>query len=95
MVEYDLFIVIGNPKSPAMPQDVSIAKFSNQLEDAGWLGLAAGSFLTILGLAEDLPGAYSSAGNGYVWTKSLDTSAGETRFNFGIGELVVGGGLIT
>lgn len=78
-----------------MPADFSIAKFSNELEDAGWLGLSAASILTIIGLAEDQPGAYSSTADGFVWTKTLDTSAGEERFNFGIGELVVSGGLLT
>ena len=78
-----------------MPTDFSIAKFSNELEDAGWLGLSAASILTIIGLAEDTPGAYSSTADGFVWTKTLDTSAGEERFNFGIGELVVSGGLLT
>ena len=78
-----------------MPTDVSIAKFSNQLEDAGWLGLSAASIVSIVGLAEGTPGAYSSTGGGFVWTKTLDTGAGEQRFNFGIGELVVSGGLLT
>ncbi|NOX93053.1 MAG: hypothetical protein GXP18_11590, partial [Gammaproteobacteria bacterium] len=78
-----------------MNDELPVLQFSNELEDAGWLGLASHSLLTIIYLAEGQPGAFSSTDEGFVWTKSLEGSGSRQEMDFGIGKLVFDGALLS
>jgi hypothetical protein len=58
-----------------------IGALSSELEDAGWLGLAAAGFLGFF-LLDGKPGAMSATESGTVWTEALnsgDEGRGATR----------------
>ena len=74
--------------------ELPIIKFSNELEDAGWVGLAASSLLAIFYL-EGTPGAFTSTDSGFVWAKHLGDFASDEEFDFGVGKLKVEGALFT
>lgn len=78
-----------------MADDFKIAKLSNELEDAGWLGLSAASFLGIFIAANGTQGNLSTTDTDIVWTKTLDTGNTEQSFDFGIGKLKIEGGLFS
>ena len=78
-----------------MATELPIIKFSNELEDAGWLGLAAHAMLAIFYLAEGEPGAFTSTDQGFVWAKNLGDDASDQEFDLGIGKLVVEGALFS
>ena len=75
-----------------MADDFKIAKLSDELEDAGWLGLSAASFLGLFIAANGTQGNLSTTDTDIVWTKTLDTGAAEQSFDFGIGKLKIEGG---
>ena len=77
-----------------MADDFKIAKLSDELEDAGWLGLSAISFLGIFLGANGTPGNLSTTDSGIVWTKTLNTGS-EQSIDFGIGKLIIEGGLFS
>ncbi|MCB0121503.1 MAG: hypothetical protein KDE58_04625 [Caldilineaceae bacterium] len=76
-----------------MSDDLTIPFLSNELEDAGWLGLAAAGLLAPFVIGA--PGALSSTSTGFVWTKTLGSSWSGESFPFGIGRLKINSGLIT
>jgi len=81
-----------------MAQHSLIAQLSNELEDAGLLGLSAGSLLSLFYMAEGTPGTWSTTDNGLVWSKKLDafpSGGGEQSVDFGIGRLIIENGLFS
>ena len=70
-----------------MVDDFKIAKLSTELEEAGWLGIAAAAALGLFIGMEGTPGAISSTGEGFVWSKTLHTGAEGKEFSFGIGKM--------
>ncbi|MEJ7736995.1 MAG: hypothetical protein WKF97_06175 [Chitinophagaceae bacterium] len=76
-----------------MPE-LPILKYSNELEEAGWIGLAAASALGLF-YAVGGPGATTSTDTGFVWTKSLLGSSAEQEINMGIGKLKVQNAALT
>lgn len=78
-----------------MADDFKIAKLSDELEDAGWLGLSAASFLGLFIAANGTQGNLSTTNSDIVWTKTLDTGNTEQSFDFGIGKLKIEGGLFS
>lgn len=78
-----------------MADDFKIAKLSDELEDAGWLGLSAAGFLSTFIFANGTQGNLSTTDTDIVWTKTIDTGAGEQSFDFGIGKLIIEGGLFS
>src|SRR5262245_8828603 len=72
-----------------MGAEFPILQFSNELEDAGTLGLFAGSMLGILLLGGDNPGAISSNDEGFTWSKLLGDELTDQVFDLGIAKLKV------
>jgi hypothetical protein len=70
-----------------MPSEFPILAFTNELEDAGWLGLAAASALMLFKVQGTGPGSLISTDEGFVWTKNLFDPATEKEIDLGIGKL--------
>jgi hypothetical protein len=76
-----------------MADDFQLSFLTDELEDAGWLGVvAASALLPFLG---GPPGAVSSTSSGFVWTKSILSGEEGSRIPVGIGDLVINSGVIT
>ena len=78
-----------------MSTNFEIASLSHDLEDAGWLGLSAASFLSLFIVGDDKPGMLTSTLSGFVWSKSLESTTTEGEFEFGIGKLKVNNALFS
>ena len=70
-----------------MQSEFPVLAFTNELEDAGWLGLAATSALVLFKVAGTGPGTLTSTDEGFVWTKNLFDPATEKEIDLGIGKL--------
>ncbi len=75
--------------------DQSIFKFSDELADAGWMGAAAASILSVFKLGGYGPGVLSSTNRGFVWTQNLGEPSVVKEFPFSIGTLKVEGATIS
>ena len=78
-----------------MAAEIPILPFTQELEDAGWLGLAASSALLLFNIPGTGPGSLTSTDQGFVWTKSLLDSTTEREVDFGIGKLKMQGAALS
>lgn len=76
-----------------MIDDMTIPYLSNELEDAGWVGLAAAGLLAPFFIGA--PGALSTTDTGFVWTKALGGGWAGESFSLGVGRLQINSGAVT
>lgn len=78
-----------------MSADFKIAKLTNELEDAGELGLLAAALLAPFLLAGPDPGAMSGTDSGFVWSRTMGGGLADRSLPFLIGQLKVTGALFS
>ena len=78
-----------------MASEFPILSLTSELEDAGWLGLAAASALTLFNLPGTGPGKLSTTDEGFVWTKNLFDSTTSRECDLGIGKLKMDGAVLS
>ncbi|HUM67639.1 MAG TPA: hypothetical protein PLK31_02180 [Chloroflexota bacterium] len=79
-----------------MSADSNIAKFINQLEDAGELGYTAFALLTPFLASGPNAGAFRGTDTGFVWSKTMGGGFADSAFPFlGLGQIKVTGALLS